>query len=118
MRRPAVLSAPHCEIALRDPRCGPVADGAELLEARLRVLEHGVCLLEPLLLQKSAAEDELGVAVLVEVVAPAAEKLECVPRVLLCELRLARAQVNLRQRRDDVAGIRIVADLEENPVDR
>ena len=38
------------------------------------------------------------------------------PRLLLCELRLARAQVNLREGRDDVAGVGVVADLEENPV--
>src|SRR6187431_2296171 len=38
------------------------------------------------------------------------------PRLLLCELRLARAQVNLREGRDDVAGIGAVADLEENPI--
>src|SRR6185503_8323239 len=38
------------------------------------------------------------------------------PRLLLCELRLTRAQVNLREGRDDVAGVGVVADLEENPI--
>src|SRR5580765_2615732 len=38
------------------------------------------------------------------------------PRLLLREFRLARAQVNLREGRDDVAGVGVVADLEENPV--
>src|SRR6185503_16532603 len=73
-------------------------------------------LFELLLLEQSPAEDELGVADLVEVVDPAAQKIECVPRLLLRELRLARAQVDLRKRRDDVAGIGVIADLEENPI--
>src|SRR6187200_1704227 len=38
------------------------------------------------------------------------------PRLLLCELRFTRAQMNLREGRDDVAGVGVVADLEENPI--
>src|SRR3954453_4469546 len=97
MRRLTVVAAPPRQIALCDPGRGPVAGGRELFEARLRLLEHRVRLVEPLLIQERPAEDELGVANLVEVAAPAAEKLDCVPRLLLRELRLARAQVNLRE---------------------
>ena len=97
MRRIEVFAAPHRKVALGDPRCRTVTGGGDLLEAALRLLEHRVRLVEPLLFEEGPAEDELGVADLVEVVDPAAQKLECVPRLLLCEFRLARAQVNLRE---------------------
>ena len=73
MRSLEVFAAPHGQIALSDPRCRTVAHGGELFEAALRLLEHGVCLVEPLLVEEGPAEDELGVADLIEVVDTAAQ---------------------------------------------
>ena len=73
MRRVEVLAPPHGQIALSDPRCRTVARGRKLFEAALRLLEHCVCLVEPLLVEEGAAEDELGVADLIEVVDTAAQ---------------------------------------------
>src|SRR4029453_15132523 len=104
-----VLATPHGQVALGDPRCRTVADRGELLEAALRVLEHLLRLFELLLLGQSPAEAELGVADLVEVVDPAAQKIECVPRLLLRELRLARAPVKLRKGPGDWARDGVIA---------
>jgi len=68
VRSVEVLAAPHGEIALGDPRGRAVADGGQLIEACLRMLEHGLRLVQALLLEEGTAEDELGVADLVEVI--------------------------------------------------
>ena len=73
MRRLEVFAAPHGQIALGDPCCRAVANGGKLFEAALSLLEHRVRLFQALLLEEGPAEDELGVADLIEVVDTAAQ---------------------------------------------
>src|SRR5439155_12132950 len=83
-------------------------------EARVGGGERVRGFLEPTLPEERAPEDELRVADLVEEVDPAVEQLERVPRLLLGEVDLVRAEVHLRERRDSLRGVRLAADLERD----
>ena len=65
-RRLTIVAAPGGEIALRDPGGRAMACRGELLEALLGPVEHLRRRVEALLLEERAAEDELGVADLVD----------------------------------------------------
>src|SRR5215211_7618886 len=116
MRGMPVVATAHCEVALRDPRGGTMADGRELLEACLCGREHLLGLVEALLLEQSAPEDELSVADLVENVDAVSEELERVPRLLLSDLRIPGAEMNLRKRGDHVTRVGFAADVEKDSV--
>ena len=73
-----------------------------------------VGLVEPALLEQRAAEHELRVADLVDHVLAVGEQLERLARLLLGELRLAGAQVHLRERRDAAAGLDVLAEVERD----
>src|SRR5256885_14610710 len=92
-----VVAAPRSQVATCDPRGRAVAGGAELAEAGLGRGERALRLVEATLLEQGASEHELRAPDLVEVVLVAGglEQLERVPRLLLCLLDVAGAQVNL-----------------------
>src|SRR6266568_6208070 len=91
-----------------------MAGRGELREARLRLVENLLRLVEAALLEQRAPEHNLCVADLVEEVRAVAEQLQCVPGLLLGELVVARTEMHLRQRRHRLCGIRIAARLERN----
>ena len=85
MRRLTVVAELGREVALGDPGGGPVAGRRKLFEACLGPVEHLRGLVEPILLEERASEDELGVTDLVDELDPAAEQLERMARLLLGE---------------------------------
>jgi hypothetical protein len=89
-----------------------VARRAKLVETLLRCHECALGLVEPALLEERSAEDELGIANLVDEVDPALEERERVPGVLLGQRELARAEVNLGERGDRLRGIRLASDVQ------
>src|SRR5688572_28262148 len=96
----SVFTPSRSEVAQRDPRRGPVAGRAQLLEAAIGGLEPLVGLVEPVLLEKRATEDELRVSELVQVIVPFVQKPQGVPRLLLGQSGIPRAKVHLRERGD------------------
>ena len=69
-----VVATARREIAERDPRGSAMADRGELFERRVGGTELRLRVVEPALLEERAAEDELGVADLVEEVDAAVEQ--------------------------------------------
>jgi hypothetical protein len=63
------------EIAASDPAGGAMADRGHLLERRIRFLETLVCLIQSVLLEKRAAQHELGRPALMQVIVASFEKL-------------------------------------------
>src|SRR5215210_1609516 len=114
LRGHLVLTAPRRQVALCDPRRRAVADGGKLVEALLGGVEGLFGLFEPPLLEERAPEHELRVADLVNHVDAIAEELQGLTRLLFGALDLARAQMNLRERRDGAGGVRLAAVLEEH----
>src|ERR671923_239637 len=110
----AIVAAREGEFPLGRPGGGAMARRRELGKALLRLRERLLGLVETSLLEQGAAEDELGVADLVEVVRPAVEQLEGMPRLLLGELQLAAPQVHLGEGGDGVRAGRVV-QLERDP---
>jgi hypothetical protein len=94
---PVCVAAPGGEVALGDPRCGTMRGGGELGKRLLGVVERSLGLVEPLLFEQRAPEHQLGVADLVEHVLASTDQLQCVLRLLLGPLRIACAQVDLRE---------------------
>src|SRR5690242_5528880 len=92
----AVVTAPGSEISARDPCRRAVTAAAQLVEAALCGAELRLGLVESLLLEQRASEDEAATADLVDEVLAVAEELERLPDLLLGELRVAGAQVHLR----------------------
>src|SRR5205807_7333605 len=86
------------EVPLRGPRHCCMTGGRQLRETRLRRVENVIRLVEPTLLHERAAQHDLSVADLVEKIVAAAEELERVTRLLLCQLVFIRAEVDLRKR--------------------
>src|SRR4051812_32081456 len=88
--------------------------GAELAEAGLGGVECGLRLVEAVLLEQRAPEDELHVADLVEVVLVAGrlEELKRVTRLLLRLLDVAGAEMDLGERGDSLRRIGVAAGLE------
>ena len=84
-----IVAAPHGEIPLRYPGGGPVTGRRELVECLLRGPEFDLGLVEAVLLEHRASEDELSVADLIEEIDPIAEELERVPRLFLGALDVA-----------------------------
>ena len=109
-----VVAAPSCEIATGDPRGGAMAGRAELVEAGLGSVERFLGLVGLVLLEQRATEHELRASDLVDVVLVAGrlEEAERVTRLLLGLVDVARAQVNLRERRDGLRGIGVATGLE------
>ena len=95
LRRLTVVTALGGKIAFRDPSSRSMAGRGELLEARLGPVEHLCGLLEPILLEERAAEDELRVPDLVDELDAVSEELERVTRLLFGEDGLIGAKVNL-----------------------
>src|SRR3569623_2591402 len=93
-----VVAAARGAIALGDPRGRAMRCGRELVERVLRVGERRGRLVETALLELGAAEDEPGVAEMVELILAVAEDLDRVPRLLLGEGDLADAEVDLGER--------------------
>src|SRR3954451_12229060 len=94
-----VVATPRREIATGDPRSCAMAGRAELLERRLRGDERRLGLVELVLLEQCATEDELGVPDLVEVILVTLQEAERMLGLLGRLLDVARAQVDLRERR-------------------
>ena len=76
--------------------------------------EGDLGLVEAALLEQRAAEDEPGVADLVEHVVALADDLERVARLLLGLLDVAGAEVHLRERRDRLGRVLVAPDLERD----
>src|SRR4051794_24608224 len=91
-----------------------MAGRPERLEEPLGPRELLQRLIPARLLEQRAAEDEMNVAALVEVVAALVENRERMPRLLLRELRRTTAQMHLRKRRDGLGGVGVVAGLERD----
>src|SRR5262249_58087537 len=92
-------------------RC-PMARGRELTAALLRSREDVLGLVETPLLEQRAAEDDLRISDLVEVVDPPVEQLQRVPGLLLGQLDRPRAEVNLGERGDGVCCVDEMTELE------
>ena len=110
--RPVGVGASQRKVSLRDPGRGEQARRLEALERLLGGFQPLGGLVEAVLLEQRAPEYELDVADLVECVFAAAEEVERVARLRLCELRVARAEMNLGERRDRVAGVDVVGLVE------
>src|SRR5579884_1321986 len=110
--RPLVIAPARCEVAACDPGGRAVAPRAELAEARLCGGEGRLRLVEPALLEQGVPEHELGAADLVDVVDATVEQLECLARLLLGQLDVARAQMDLRERRNGAAGVGVAPEVE------
>src|ERR1051326_6308003 len=93
-----VVVTPGGEVAACDPGRGAVTGRSELCEARLGRGKLLLRLVEEVLLEQRAAEDEVCVSDLVEVILLALEELQRVPRLTRCLLDVAGAEVDLRQR--------------------
>ena len=89
-----------CDVSLRRPNRGPVAHGRQAREALVGGGERHLRVVEAALLGQRAAEHELRVPDLVDEVVAAGEQLERVARLRLGDVRLARAEVDLGERRD------------------
>src|SRR5206468_11491861 len=79
-----VVAATSGEVTKRDPGSRTVACRAELLEAHIGTAQNFFSLVQAILLQQSAAQHELGVPDLVQVVHPAVEQVERLPSLALC----------------------------------
>ena len=74
-----------------------MADGFELLRARLGGAQHLVCLFEAALFHQSPSEDELGWCDIEQEILPALEEIQRVPRFLLGGLHLTGHEVHVRE---------------------
>src|SRR4051794_8186364 len=93
-----VVPTPGGKVASGDPRGGAVTGRTELLEARLGGHEGRLRVVEPVLLQQRAAEHELRVADLVEIVLVTLEQPERMLRLLGGLLRVTSPEVDLGER--------------------
>src|SRR5581483_2635460 len=109
---PGLVAAAAREVALGDPGRRPMRRGREPRERVLSLVERGLRLVEAALLEQRAAEHEPCVADLVEHVLALADDREGVRSLLLGLLRRARSQVDLRQRRDRLGGVLLLAHIE------
>ena len=112
--RAFLLAPANGELGLRGPRGSLVTCRGQLRKALLRGPELLLGLLQPALLQERAAENELCVPDLVDEVDPVSEKVQGVPSLLLGKLQLARAQMNLGQRRDRLSGVGVASHFERD----
>src|SRR5205085_441310 len=108
----AILATTGGEIALRDPHGRAMGDRRKLLEALVGEREPPLGLLEAVLLDERASEDELGAPDRVDEVDAAVEDAKRLVGGLLGERGIAGVQVDVRERRDGASGIRVVADVE------
>src|SRR5829696_1574903 len=113
--RAAVVAAALGELALRDPGRSAMRCGRELVERVLGLREQGTGVVVLLLLEQRAPEHEARVADLVEAVLAVAEELERVARLARRRCVVARAQVDLRQRRHRRCGLVLVVQLQRDP---
>src|SRR5579862_1157897 len=113
--RSATLVAPFAgQIALRDPRGSAMRRRRELRQRDLRLAERALGIVEPILFEQRAPEHQSRIADLVEHVLALAHDLERVERLLLRLLRIAGAEMHLRERRDRRGGVVVAADLERD----
>ena len=110
--RKPVVTAARGEVPEGDPRPGAMATRGELVVGLLAGAERLLRLVEAVLFEQRAAEDELGVADLVDVVDAVTEQLERVAGLLLCTGDVAGAEVDLGDAVHGVRGLCVVPDLE------
>src|SRR5579884_1281975 len=112
--RPFVIPPSCCKVAASNPGRGAMTSRSQLAEARFGVGEGRLGIFEPTLLEQRTPEHELGAADLVDVVDATVEQLEGTPGLFLGQLDVARAQMDLRERRDGPAGIGVAPEVERD----
>src|SRR5204862_4992269 len=112
LERSAVVAPLQGEVALSRPCGGAVTRRGQSCKARLRLRKAFLGLLEPAGAEQGAAEHDLRVAELVEVVDPAPQELDRVPRVLLRLRVSSEVELDARERGDRLRGVGVVAGVE------
>ncbi len=110
----AIVATTLSQVALRNPRCGPMGARRELGEGVFRLAEHPFGFVEPPLIEKRPAKDQPCVPDFVEAILPPVQPPERVTRVLLGCDRIAGPQIHLGKRRDSRRHIVVVAVLERD----
>src|SRR4051794_37972209 len=91
-----------------------MAGRGKLGQAELGLGEDLLCIVESLLLEQGATENDLRVADLVEKVGSSLEELERMSRLLLGETPITGAEMNLCERRNSLRRVGVAADLERD----
>src|SRR4029077_19869631 len=102
------------EVAASDPGRSAMAARPQLAKARLGREEGRIGLVEPVLLEQRAPEHELRAAHLVDIVDSAFEQLERMTRLSLRVRERAGPQMDLSERRDGPACVRLAPQIERD----
>src|SRR5258705_13536904 len=107
-----IVPASCRKIPLGDPRRRAMAPRRELVVCALTRREGHFGLVEAILLEQRAAQNELGVADLTDFVDPVTEKPERIACLLLCERDVTGSEVDLGDAVHRVRCLGVVADFE------
>src|SRR5262249_25047787 len=113
-RRRAVVASLRREVALRNPDGRTMACRSKLLKVAIGCVKDPLSLVEASLLKQRAAERELGHTDLGELIAPIAHERKRFVRLGLGLVGLASAEVDLRERADDVCDVDVASLVEED----